>query len=129
MNNDRKLRPLGTAYCRQYETQARFFVEPAEPNNIRHLVVQYENGREEFRAGIPGQLTGTELLDLLLSPGWEGMSYPIWEHSTRYFANPMLMWPSVVFCHVPVRSVAVQAQNQATQGRNTPRSDEAATKQ
>ena len=71
----------------------------------------------------------TELLDLLLSPGWDGMSYPIWEHSARYFANPMLIWPSVVSCHVPVRSVAGQAQNQATQEPGTPRSDEAATKQ
>jgi|SRR5450759_3124705 hypothetical protein len=129
MNDHRKLRPLGTIFCRQYQTQAHFFVEPAEPNNIRHLVVQYENGRKEFCAGISGQWTDTELLNLLRNPGWEGMSYPVWEYSARYFANPMLMWPPVVSCHVPVRPVVVQAQNQAAQGRDTPSLDEAATKQ
>lgn len=94
MNDHRKLRPLGTAYCRQYQTLARFYVEPAEPNNIQHLVVQYDSGRKELRAGIPRQLTDTELLELLRSPAWEGMRYPVWEHSARYFANPMLVWPS-----------------------------------
>jgi hypothetical protein len=35
-----------------------------------------------------------ELLELLRSLAWEGMRYPVWEHSARYFANPMLVWPS-----------------------------------
>jgi len=109
--------------------RAHFFIESVEPYNIRYLVVQYANNREEFRAGITGQRTDTELLHLLLSPDWEAISHPVWEYSARYFANPMLIWPSVVCCHVPVRSVAVQTKNQAVQERDTPRSDETATKQ
>ena len=101
-NDGRKLRQLGETFCSQYQTQAHFFVEDArKPYGIRHLVVQYANGRRECRVGLP-QWTDEELLQLLLSAAWEGLSHPVWEHTNRYFANPMLTWPLAAYCYVPV---------------------------
>jgi len=106
-NDDGKLRPLGNTFCPQYQTQAHFFIEAAEPNDVRHLVVQYANGRRECRVGLPREWTDDRLLNLvLLNPLWEGLSYPVWEHSDRYFANSMLTWPPEPYCYVRLQSVA-----------------------
>jgi hypothetical protein len=105
-NDERKLRHLGETFCPQYQTQVHFFVEDArESNGIRHLVVQYANGRRECRVGLP-QWTDEELLQLLLSAAWEGLSHPVWEHTNRYFANAMLTWPSAAYCYVPVAGIS-----------------------
>jgi hypothetical protein len=44
---------LGSVYCSQYQTTAKFYVEQAKDyESLRHLGVHYENGRPPFRAGI-----------------------------------------------------------------------------
>ena len=92
---DQKLRPLCTAYCKEYGTQASFLIQDEHPSGFRHLVVQYEpkDGvvRREFRSGIPADWTEKEIEDLILWPSKANAPYPAWEVSARAHGSPMLL--------------------------------------
>src|SRR5207237_10199065 len=51
------LKPIGSAHCPEYNTEAKFYIDAAHKLGKRHLVVHYEkgghNGAPEFVAGIP----------------------------------------------------------------------------
>ena len=64
MRDASTLRPLGSAHCTQYDTEARFYIDAGERQ--RHLVVHYENGgyrgAPEFAAGIPDSWTEQDVM-------------------------------------------------------------------
>jgi hypothetical protein len=93
MRDASTLRPLGSAHCTQYDTEARFYIDAGERQ--RHLVVHYENGgyrgAPEFAAGIPDSWTEQDVMDLLLWPMKSPDSpYPAWEVPARAYGSPTL---------------------------------------
>jgi hypothetical protein len=66
------LKCLGSLHCSQYQTTATFYVEPAKDHrSLRHLVVLYENGRPQFRAGIPDEWSEADLMRHVMVEGDE----------------------------------------------------------
>ena len=66
------LKPIGSAQCPQYNTEAKFYIDAAHKSGKRHLVVHYEkgghNGAPEFVAGIPDDWSEENVIDLILRP-------------------------------------------------------------
>ena len=81
-NEERKLELIGSVFCEQYQTEAKFYVErsiPLKPGfgtGARHLVVQYgdgytgreglavaANGQREFASMIPHDWSNEKLLE------------------------------------------------------------------
>jgi hypothetical protein len=91
----RKLRHITSAYCTQYKTDAKFFIQDEHPSGVRHLVVHYEkggyDGRPEFVAAIPADWTEAEIQDFIL---WSikdpSAPYPAWEVPARAYGSSML---------------------------------------
>jgi hypothetical protein len=63
-NEQRNLEPIGSAFCEQYQTEAKFFIERSIPlgkrlgTGARHLVVQYGEsytGRDDLAVTATGQ--------------------------------------------------------------------------
>ena len=53
MTEQRKLRLLATAHCKEYRCEAKFYIQDEHPSGQRHLVVQYGegySGRDDIRA-------------------------------------------------------------------------------
>jgi len=93
MRDVRDLKPLGSAHCTQYNTEARFYIDAS--GSKRDLVVRYENGgyqgAPEFATGIPDTWTEQDITDLLLWPMKEpDAPYPAWEVSARVHGSPTL---------------------------------------
>src|SRR6516165_420362 len=44
MRDASTLKPIGSAHCPQYNTEARFYIDAAHKSGHRHLVVHYEKG-------------------------------------------------------------------------------------
>jgi hypothetical protein len=88
-----KLKLICTSFCRQYNTEAKFYVDEADSSGIRHLVVIYAaggyGGEPEFASGIPNLWTDDDIIDLILRDRAE-MKYPVWETPAREFGSPML---------------------------------------
>jgi hypothetical protein len=85
------------AYCKQYKTEATFYIEPAKPPALRRLVVQYEDTQHmpyptsEFAASIPDDWTMDFLIEnFLLWPMKPQAPYPRWEVPARAHGSPML---------------------------------------
>jgi len=94
MRDVSNLKPIGSAHCKQYNTQAKFYIEVA-PAGQRHLVVHYEKGGyhgvPEFVAGIPEDWTEQNVIDLIMWPMKEREApYPPWEVSARAYGSPAL---------------------------------------
>jgi hypothetical protein len=88
---DRALRHIATARCIPYECEATVYVED-KPSGHRQLVVQYSDGRPDFAAGIPDDMSEKEILDdWLLWPMNPEAPYPRWEVPARVYASPMLL--------------------------------------
>jgi hypothetical protein len=91
----RNLRPLCTAACRAYGTEASFFIQDAEPgatglDGLRVLVVEYANGREGVSACIPADWSEEEIVnDLILWP-MKHNEFPSWEYHARVEGSYML---------------------------------------
>jgi hypothetical protein len=88
------LRPIGSAHCSQYDTEAKFYIDEAVSGR-RDLVVHYEKGGyrgdSEFVAGIPDDWTEENVTDLLLWPmKSQDAPYPAWEVPARAYGSPML---------------------------------------
>ena len=89
MTETRKLRPIASAYCAQYKTDAEFFIEDEHPSGLRQLVVQYE-GRPEFAAAIPDDWTEQDISDFLLRALDAVGTCPLWEVPERLYGSPVL---------------------------------------
>ena len=93
MRNISELRFLCSSFCKQYQSEAKFYVDEANPSGARHLVVVYErggyDGAREFAVGIPKGWTDRDVIDLIL---WDqpNTQYPLWEVSARACGSPML---------------------------------------
>ena len=77
------LKPIGSAHCTQYDTEAKFYIE-IMPAGERQLVVHYEKGgyqgAQEFVTGIPDEWTDQNVIDLIMWPMKSRESpYPSWE--------------------------------------------------
>jgi hypothetical protein len=95
MADARELRLLYTLDCKQYQSEARIYVEDAHPSGQRRLVVQYETGghegNPEFGAAIPNDWGEQDLQDLILWPRKHpDVPYPAWEVPARVHGSPEL---------------------------------------
>src|SRR5947208_16596156 len=82
------LKPIGSAHCPEYNTEAKFYIDVANKLGKRHLVVHYEkgghNGAPEFVAGIPDDWSEENVIDLILRPlEAANAHYPAWAWSLR----------------------------------------------
>jgi hypothetical protein len=93
MRNISELRFICSSFCKQYQSEAKFYVDEAHSSGVRHLVVVYEkggyDGAKEFAVGIPKDWTDRDVIDLIL---WDQpyAQYPVWEVSARAYGSPML---------------------------------------
>ena len=109
-NEERNLELIGSVFCEQYQTEAKFYIErsiPLKPGfgtGARHLVVQYgdgytgreglavaSNGQREFASMIPNDWSNEKLLEFLLAPAKNpNVPYPTWEVPARVHGRPVL---------------------------------------
>jgi hypothetical protein len=93
MRDITELRFLCSSFCKQYQSEAKFYVDEAHSSGARHLVVVYEkggyDGAKQFAVGIPKGWTDRDVIDLIL---WDqtNAQYPVWEVSARGYGSPML---------------------------------------
>jgi hypothetical protein len=107
-NEERNLEFIGSVFCEQYQTEAKFYIErsislrPGFGTGARHLVVQYgdgytgceglaiaANGQREF--AIPHDWSNEKLLEFLLAPAKNpNVPYPTWEVPARVHGRPVL---------------------------------------
>jgi hypothetical protein len=95
MRDVSKLKLLCSAFCTQYRSDAKFYIDEAHTSGLRHLVVVYEKGgyggAPEFLAGIPDEWSEQGVLDLILWPMKDpNAPFPAWEMPARAYASPML---------------------------------------
>ena|SRR5438093_1567325 len=103
MSDARKLKPIGSAHCTQYKTEAKFYIDEAHLSGERLLVVQYGegysgrndlpiiDGHRQFEAGIPDDWSEQDVQDLILWPMKDPAApYPAWEVPARAHASPTL---------------------------------------
>ncbi|HEX3505804.1 MAG TPA: hypothetical protein VHU22_20680 [Xanthobacteraceae bacterium] len=88
-------RRIAETYCKQYGTNATFFIDERQPAGRRLLIVKYEKGgfegKKEFIAGIPDEWTEQEVLNFLLWPMKHPEApYPAWEIPARAHGSPKL---------------------------------------
>jgi hypothetical protein len=57
MRDVSKLKFIGSSFCTQYRSDAKFYVDEAHASGWRHLVVVYEKGDPDFLAAIPEEWT------------------------------------------------------------------------
>jgi len=92
------LKPIGSAHCPQYNTEAKFYIDAAHKSGKRHLVVYYEkgghNGAPEFVAGIPDDWSEENVIDLILRPLEDANAqFPAWEVPARaYNCETLFRW-------------------------------------
>jgi hypothetical protein len=109
-NEERKLEFIGSVFCEQYHTEARFYIERpislrrGSGPGARHLVVQYgegytgredlavaANGQREFASMIPLDWNNEKLLTFLQVPAKNpNLACPTWEVPARVHGRPFL---------------------------------------
>jgi hypothetical protein len=93
MCNISELRFLCSSFCKQYQSEAKFYVDEALSSGVRHLIVVYEkgghDGAKEFAVGIPWDWTDRDVIDFIL---WDlpNTQYPVWEVSVRAYGSSIL---------------------------------------
>lgn len=91
MRDVSKLKFIGSSFCSQYQSQAKFYIDEAHASGKRHLVVVYENGEHDFIAGIPDEWADENVQDFIFWPMKNPNSpYPAWEVPARAYGSPML---------------------------------------
>jgi hypothetical protein len=91
MRDVSKLKFIGSSFCSQYQSQAKFYIDEAHASGMRHLVVVYENGEPDFLAGIPDEWADENVQDFIFWPMKNPNSpYPAWEVPARACGSPML---------------------------------------
>jgi hypothetical protein len=80
MRDVSKMKFLCSVFCKQYQSDAKFYVDEARLSGVRNLVVVYEKGGyggdKEFTAGIPNAWTDQDVEDLILLPMKESRGAP-----------------------------------------------------
>jgi hypothetical protein len=90
MRDVSKMKFICSSFCRQYESDAKFYIDEAHSSGVRQLVVVYDKGKE-FAAGIPRGWTDRDVENLILWPMKDPAApYPAWEVPARSYASPML---------------------------------------
>ncbi len=94
MSEARKLSHISTLYCTQYKAEAELFIQDKHPSGLRHLIVQYDDGRPEFSAAIRKDWTERDISDFLLWPLKNPETkYPVWEIPERsYHSQQLFRW-------------------------------------
>ena len=107
MSDARDLKLIGTMFCKQYQCEAKFYIDEAHPSGQRHLIVHYGegssgrddleivDGHPQFAAAIPDDWTEKDVTDLLLwpRPTLQGRSWPAWEIPARdYGSETLFRW-------------------------------------
>jgi hypothetical protein len=91
MRDVSKLKFIGSSFCSQYQSQAKFYIDEAHASGMRHLVVVYENDEHDFIAGIPDEWADENVQDFIFWPIKNPNSpYPAWEVPARAYGCPML---------------------------------------
>jgi len=95
MRDVSKLRFFRSCFCKQYQSETKFYIDDAHRSGFRHLIVVYDKGGygegKEFAAGIPKAWTDQDVEDLILWPMKNpNAPYPAWEVPARAYASPML---------------------------------------
>jgi hypothetical protein len=98
MRDVSKLRFLCSSFCKEYQSEAKFYIDEANDSETRHLIVVYEKGGygggKEFAASIPKAWTDEDVLNLILLPIKDPKApYPAWEVPARTNGSPMLARP------------------------------------
>ncbi len=91
-------KPIGSMFCKQYQTEVQFYIDEAHASGKRHLVARYEKppenlfGRDTFMAGIPDNWREEDVIDLILWPMKDDSNapYPAWEVPARAYNSPTL---------------------------------------
>jgi hypothetical protein len=93
MPETRILSFLDRRHCPQYNTEAETLIQDEHPSGLRHLVVQYEDGRPEFTAAIRRHWTEQDISDFLLWPLKNPeTAYPVWEIPARLGSSTLFRW-------------------------------------
>jgi hypothetical protein len=107
MSNDAgKLRLIASMFCKQYGSEAKFYLDEAHPSGQRHLIVHYGegysgrddleivDGHPRFAAAIPAHWTENDVTDLLLWPRpLPGRPWPAWEIPARdHGSSELFRW-------------------------------------
>ena len=91
MRDVSKLKFIGSSFCSQYQSQAKFYIDEMHASGIRHLVVVYENDEHDFIAGIPDEWADENVQDFIFWPMKNPNSpYPAWEVPACAYGSPML---------------------------------------
>ena len=93
MRDVSKLRLLCSAFCRHYQTEAKFYIAEEPQSGPRLLVVVYAtggyDGKSDFTAGIPASWTDDDVLTFILRDRAD-MKYPVWEMAVRAYGKKLL---------------------------------------
>jgi hypothetical protein len=86
------MRLIGSLFCKQYQTEAKLYIDDAHASGQRHLVVRYEKGgRPEFAAAIPDDWSDKDVEELILWPMKDPAApYPAWEVPARAYGSATL---------------------------------------
>ena len=91
MRDVSKLEFIGSSFCSQYQSQAKFYIDETHASGLRHLVVVYDNGEPDFLTGIPDGWAVENVQDLIFWPMKNPNSpYPAWEVPSRAYGSPTL---------------------------------------
>ena len=89
MSELRKFTPFGRVRCKQYDTEAEFFLEEPHAAGKRLLMVRYANGAK-FTTAVPDDWSEEDLRRLLLEPMNPEAPYPAWEVPARAYGSAQL---------------------------------------
>jgi hypothetical protein len=100
MTEASKRKPVGSVYCKQYNCEAKFYVdELPDGQRLRLLVVRYGegysgrndlpivDGQPQFASDIPADWTEGDLHNLLLDPMNPKAPYAAWEVPARVYGS------------------------------------------
>ena len=91
MRDVSKLKFIGSSFCTQYQSDAKFYVDKAHASGLRHLVVVYEKGDPDFLAAIPKEWSEQNVQDLIFWPMKNpNAPYPAWEVPARAYGSDVL---------------------------------------
>jgi hypothetical protein len=89
-------KPIGSFTCKQYQTEARFYIDEAHVSGHRRLIVEYGDSYQGpeprfHAAAIPDDWSEQDVLDLIFWPMNDpNAHYPAWEMPARAYGNSTL---------------------------------------